>query len=372
VSAPEVRVEIWGKDFERLAFVTPVAVDATTRRYARSSATVSVDPTDTETAAAALEPGARAVVLYDTPGGATRQLVAGPILPNPKGPALSGVSFGVDGDWLDVLAWPTPAAAITAQGKYHRVSGAAETVIKTYVNAAVARLSLPLTVPATAALGSTLKWALRYANLGDQVATIAAAGGVDVDLTQIVGGLRLDVFEGVDRTQIALSESGGTITDWSMQVTPPSVTRAVAGGAGDGDERQMRAYANTAAEADWGVVREVFLDASDVEVDDFTELTARATRAVADGVATYSLTANLAEADFLRVGDTCWLGDLVLLRPIPGISQAQNISEIRVTGSAGQGWVAVPTAGDPDAEPSRLTVRAIHRLASAIRTLRAR
>lgn len=362
-----VRVEIWAKDFTRLAFATPLTVEAVARRYARSSATFTVDPAS-DAAVAALEPGARALVLYDTPGGNVRQVVAGPVRANPKGPAVAAGEVAVDGDWLDVLAWPKPASAITAQtDEFHRVTGAAETVLKTYVNAAVTRIGLPYTVPATGGLGSSVKWALRNAPLGDEVAKIATAGGIEVATTQIVGGLELDVYEGVDRTQIALSEVGGTITDWSMQINPPTVTRAVAGGFGEKATRQFRAYVGTAVEAAWGLVREVFVDAGDVEEDDFTELTARAQRAVAAGAATYSLTASIAEADFLRVGDTCWLGDLVLLEPIPGISQVQAVTEIKVTGTAEDGWRAVPTAGDPDSTPDRLTVAAVRALASAVR-----
>lgn len=366
-----VRVEIWRKDFTRAEFVTPITVDAVARRYARSSATFTVDPAG-DAAVAALEPGARAVVLYDTPGGNVRQVVAGPVRANPKGRATAAGEIAVDGDWLDVLAWPKPSAVLGAQtDEYHRLSGAAETVLKSYVNAAPDLLP-PVTVPTTAGLGASVKWALRWVSLGDEVAKIAAAGGIEVALTQIGGGLRLDVFQGVDRTQIALSEAGGTITDWSMQINPPTVTRAVAGGAGEGAARQLRAYVSTSVEAAWGVIREVFVDARDVESGDYTELTARAHRAVVEGAATYSLTASIAEADFLRVGDTCWLGDLMLLEPIPGVSQVQAVTEIKVTGSAQDGWRAVATAGDPDSAPDRLTVAAIRSLASALRNLRAR
>lgn len=391
--APRLRLELWTAGYQRAGWISEWDnLDVTVPRIGPAAGTWTV-PADTAPPAL-YAPGTRVVVSYQ-PGGAqadgTRwpwvQQCSGTMRVRASGPASrSRYEVSLVDDWaaLAVQAWPVPAAALTAQSsEYWRASGPAETVIRSLVVAAATRTGIPLTVPTSAGRGATVTAAARMRTVGDVVAELAAAGGIGVRVQQVSGGLSLVVSTGTDRSWLALSERSGNVGQWAWQITPPTVTRAVVGGPGEGTARQFVAVVDSVAEAAYGApgkpyVREVFVDARDVEAGAGAAaiLTARGQAAIAEGAAAVDgVDITIAESDSVRYGATLDVGDLVRVDLIPGLSRTTRVTEARITAATGSdgGISVVPAVGDPTVGlPERAQAQLIAALTRGLASLRAR
>ena len=373
-----LEVQLYDRAFTRLGWLNDfTSLSVTWRHNRRDMATITV-PADHLRAAQLVEPGRRVVIAY-TPDGGTTQTMSGRIgtvqAQGPRG--SSSLVVTILGDWVDgMLAWPVPAAALSAQSvAYWTATGPAETVIKGIITAnAVTRLGLPFTVAADAARGSTVNVSARMVPLSDAVEAAADLGGVGLRLAQTLGGstIGVDCYVGANRSARVLSEESGSVTSWSLTVNAPKATRAVVGLQGEGTDRAFLAVTDTTAEADWDLV-EMFVDADDLTALQTTEGTQRGMDKLAEQAATISVTATLAESDVWRFGRNLFLGDQVSVEPVPGLLRVERVREARLTFTPDAGLIVEPVLGNPEAtEPERAMASHVARLAAAIRLLRTR
>ena len=279
-----------------------------------------------------------------------------------------------------VLGWPNPAGDETEQGDEdatYTVTGPAETVLKTLVAANLGRYpALPLTVATDLARGDTITVAVRMQPLADVLFPALTQAGLGVSIVQPDDdpGLVLDVYEGTTHAT-TMTEASGVITGGAWVVTPPTVTRVVVGAAGAGTARVFRTFIDTALEAAWGpkYVREVFVDAADVAVDDpdrDDKLAERAAQALAEGAPTASVDCELAETDRFRYLGAVNLGDTVPVQLAGSPPLTATVTGAVLELTAGDGLVVAVQLGTPTDQLTRL-FRTVAAHAARIRTIEA-
>lgn len=385
-----ILLELWRPNWTRAGWLGEWD-DLDVTSPARGPAALTVKVAADQAPAELWEPGMRLVAQYRpqgrTPSGGLWplvQLCSGRISVEPSGPAgKSTVAVSLVDDWtqLDVLSWPVPAAALTAQTveQWH-ATGPAEDVICSLVQAAVTRLGLPITVPASAHRGATITVDTRMESIADVVQAAADAGGLSVRVRQGSSGLTLQVGVGTARPW-RLTESGGTVTTWRWRWTPPTVTRAVVGGRGEGAARTFVSVVDATAETTWKVVREKFIDARNVDetlagTALTAALTARGQAAIDAGMARIDgLSITVAESEAIRYGATLTEHDQLTVELVPGVARTARISEVRVTASTSSstGVTVTPVLGDPTVGlPEREQALIIASLSRGMARLRAR
>jgi hypothetical protein len=350
-------------------------------RYNRRGVMTFTVPGDHIRAEQLVAPGARVCLAYSPPEATSTYYMSGRVdTIQAQGPIFgSTLVVTVLADWIDtVLAWPVPGNVITNQNvEYYRATGPAETVIKNLITAnAVTRLGEPWTVATSLGRGNTVTIAARYSLLSDVLQELIDPGvGLSMVRYPNDSTVSVDVYEPVDRSNRVLSEASGAITSWSMTVGAPTVTRGIIGMDGEGTARAMTQTvvppAHTATEIAYGLVIESFVDARDVATT--AEGQARGADIVLEGSPTISISATLAETPFWRVGHSINLGDIVTVEPIPGLISVERVTEIELLYNAENGLTVTPKVGDPnESSPTRLIVDKMARIASAVRSLRAR
>jgi len=236
---------------------------------------------------------------YDEPlGELLRQPGYGLILTGPdsqvilSGPTLTArleqTPTNTDGDWLiegvtdsvllsERLAYPTPSTAdVTAQTTGFDIrTGAAETVIKEYVNvnlgpgAATGREVTGLTVETDEARGSTVFANARFDQIQELIYNLAQVGGIGYQLKQVNGNLVFSVFEPVDRSDtIRMDIQNRKLSSAIYSYGTAKVTRAIVAGRGEAENRIFTERSNTdslEAETAWNRRIERFIDARQSE-----------------------------------------------------------------------------------------------------------
>lgn len=339
---PLVTVSVFTKAYESRGSVVPLTFDLAYRWNAASSATITVK-SDDRRIADLRTPGARAIVRYyaDQDGPVTLSM-SGPIVEQsgkPRTGRTTPVTFTVEDDWVDImqrtLGWVAPGQPITNQGAesaYYRVKGPAETVAKTIIAANCSRAGKPLTVPASAGLGSTITVKIRMHPLVDRLYPAVDDAGIGLKVIQDGGTRELRVAEQTVHDQV-LSDAGGEVVDGSYRLTAPTVTRLVCGASGKKEARIFRLKVKTALETEWGFKREEFLDCRDIDYpsDDFEDdVTARAEERFAEGNAKSGCDAQLQESARMAVGREIQLGTQVQIQLGDGPVVTDVVREIQV------------------------------------------
>lgn len=348
-----------------------------------STATLTLDADD-DVVPILRAAGTRCAVEY-RPGTEWVRLWTGPVGDRTgEGPDVTAAaSFEVRDDiellW-GILGWPNPAGDETEQGDEdatYTVTGPAETVLKTLVTANLTRYpDLPLTVATDLARGATITVAVRMQPLADVLLPALTQAGLGVRIVQPDDdpGLVLDVYEGATYPA-TLTEASGVITGGKWSVTPPTATRVVVGAAGGGTARVFRTFVDTALEAAWGptYVREVFVDAADVKVDDpdrDAKLAARAAQALAEGASAASVDCALAETDRFRYLGAVNLGDTVPVQVAGSPPLTAPVTGAVLETTPSDGLTVTVQLGVPTDHGARL-IRAVAVHAAQIRTLQA-
>lgn len=333
-------------------------LEATIRHNLVSTASFTIDD-DHVRAEALLAPGARVMIYRNDEfqiGGWVR-ITEGTF-------AVAGeLTFAVD-DYFKVLydwaAWPNPTASLTGQNvEYRTVTGPAETVVKTVVRETAIRLGFPLTYAADLGRGTVGTYTLRFHPIYDRLFPAVDQAGIGVTVRQNGAGLVLDCY--VPRTYgHKLSPEAGTIIGGTYSLTAPTVTRVVVGGSGEGTARILKGpFIDTAREAAWGRVIEVFRDARDSDSDDvYTE---RATETLAEGAPRSALSLVLSETEHFRYGGAgLRIGDRVTAE-VNGLTITDTLREVQLKFDK-DGDVATPIIGDRTDDPSVVLAKQIRAL----------
>jgi len=368
----DVEVTVWDKTFTRTGWVgDPVQVVATPRHNQQPTASITLrgdDPKVTLLAA----PGARAVIRYRG-----EHLVGGPVRSwRSEGNATSRVwTFEVEDDWrllTRVLLWPVPTAAITAQtSPVHKVTGPAETVVKTFLQAAVTRLALPVTIATDQGRGDTITAQARFDTPADLLGALVDQAGIGVSVQQGDGGLVVDCYE-TSAWPITLSEDGGTLTDVTYTASGSTVTRVVGGFDGEDEARTFRTRVDGDRETTSGDLIEQFVDARDLKHDDTTfttDSTARMAAAITAGAPTTGLHVSLNEnGTFTYGGRGVHVGDTVTIALTTGVTVTDVLRSATLTWSA-SGVRVTPQVGDRTDDPTLTLARAVAAVARQQRRL---
>lgn len=373
VSPFEVRV--YERDLTPVGWANaPVWLAATPRHNLQPTGAIAFSAAD-EKIAALNVPGRRVVVRYRG-----EHAVGGPV--RLRTAAGSGrdrlVTFQITDDWwllTRLLAWQVPGSAITAQSsaEYHVVTGPAETVVKTLIGAAVARvgsaLGAPITIATDEGRGDTITVKARMDRPADVLFPLVDQAGIGVTVRQGSASLVVDCYE-PSTWPLDLSEAGGTLAEGTWSLQPPEVTRVVLGAGGDGTARAFRRLVNTAAEAIWDVVED-FIDARDLDPTDpgfEAAATARMQAALAAGALKAGLSATLSETEVFRYGGAgVHVGDRLTVNLGLGASVTDVLRETTLTASTDDGYDATPVIGERRDDPDVLLGRAV---SAALRTQR--
>lgn len=246
----------------------------------------------------------------------------------------------------DTLAWGDPTNVLTAQATSNDVrTGPAETVMKQYVDynlgpsALSARrgaLAQLLTIETNGATGPTVSKSPRFQNLGELLAEIALYADMGFRIVQVGNGLVFETYSISDRTGIVRFDiESGTLTEETLAISPPGVTRTIVAGQGEGIERTLIQRTTTdslSAEGDWGRSIEKWVDQRNT--DDTDELNQAGDEPlIASGFTGVAVKAVPADAHTMKFGPDWGLGDLVRV-VVEGAEEAALITEVAIVANS--------------------------------------
>lgn len=350
---------IYDRAFKFVGWVgRPTRVSATIRHNAISTATFTVD--DDHVRAGALKaPGARVMIYRNT------ELQVGGFVQVTDGTfAVAGeLTFAVDDYFrclFDILAWPVPTAALSAQSvEYRTITGPAETVVKAVALENAVRLGYPLTVATNQSRGTSGTYKFRFHPLFDRLFPAVDQAGLGVTVRQNGAGLVLDCY--VPRTYThKLSPGAGTVVGGTYSLTAPTATRVVVGGQGEGVLRTIKGpFIDAAREAAWGNIVEVFRDARDSDSESVYQ--ERATESLLEGAPMSALSLVLSETKHFKYGgDGLRIGDRVTAE-VNGLTITDTLREVQLKFDA-DGDTATPIIGERTDDPTVALAKQIRAL----------
>lgn len=220
------------------------------------------------------------------------------------------------------LAYPTPTTAdVTAQTSGYDIrTGAAETVIKAYVNAnmgsaaPVERLIPYLEIETDQARGATVYASARFDNIQEFIYDLAQVGGIGYQLRQTNGTLEFSVFVPQDRSDlIRMDIQNRKLSSSTYSYGTAKVTRAIVAGRGEAENRIFVERSNSDslnAEVQWNRRIEVFKDARQSE--DTNELNTAGDELLADlGKTIVEMSVTPSDDQTMVYGTDWFLGDRV-------------------------------------------------------------
>lgn len=229
------------------------------------------------------------------------------------------------------LALPVPAGPPYTAAAYDRRSGAAETVIRAYVDAnagptaTVARRVPGLTLPASLGRGAAVIGNARYDDLIVLCQELALLGGVGFRVVQVGLGLEVQFYVPADRTRTAVFSFGlGNLAGYEYEQTDPTATYAYVAGQGEGTARTI--VEGGAAGAPYRA--EVFKDQRDT--NEQAALEQSRTETLAEGAGTTALAISPIDTQSVRFGRDYGLGDRVSVVLDTGTVQ-DVVREVKVT-----------------------------------------
>ena len=368
---------IYDKEFTRVGFVNDAELVEVTPTHNDVGMAKLTLPLDHPKAALLMEPGTRAV--FEDDGEHRLSGTVGFI--EAQGPSSEGtITFTFDDDYQelrDILGWPVPDAALTAQAvEYYTLTGPAETVVKTLVQAnGVDRLGKPITVAPDLGRGEVITVSIRFHPLYDKLVEVLDAAGIGVSIRQVDGGLLLDCYEPVTYA-LDLTEAAGIVTDFKWTYRPPAATDVVVGGKGEGVEREFRSYTEAPRIAELGRRIEVFRDARDSNSEVLSEREAvyaeRAGETLAETRALPGVSLALSETSNFRYGgDRFNVGDRVRVRLGAGLIVEDILRSVHIKRSVDEGLVTTPQVGQSKSV-EQIIAGGLKGLARGLRDLRSR
>lgn len=370
------RCEVYNKSFQRVGLVgNPISVTIIPKRMMPGITTIAM-PADHRMVGPLLDPGARMWFKdFDTRDHLMSGWVANFRINGPERRSI--IEFDVIDDFVilqRILGWVVPTAAITGQGTAGTnwtLNDDAETVLKTALQVnGVDRLGLPIDIPTSLGRGATVKGKLRFQSLFDRLIPVEDGAGI-IDAGIEIGvqqnpdapGLRLNVWEPRTITKV-LNERSGIVQSWAVNGRNATITRAVAGGQGEGTLRLYREQADTALEAAFGWKFEAFRDARDSNDPDV--MYERIAETLKEGAATSGLSVTLSETDnFIARPGKIWIGDTVSMK-LAGRTITERLEEVTLSSTASGGKETRPRVGgwndDPDVKLAKIVRNMARRL----------
>lgn len=364
-------IMVYDKSFAFKGYIgNPISLTCTPRFNNVGTATLEVE-LDNRLAPALLADGARLVIYKDN-----LFVMSGKITQeSAEGPAVRGVlRVYLKSDWRllnNVLGWPVPGAALTAQtSEYYLAQGNAETIVKTVVTAnMITRLGMDVTCATNANRGEVVPdgVSFRFHTLAERLFPAIETAGVGITFEQSGAGIVCDVFV-PPVFETILTEESGVLQWWSWTSTDPSATRVVAGGNGDWINRAFLQVIDTALETDHNDVVEVFQDARDAE--NSTVLTSRANEALAEGAPKTGFAVRLSESETFRYGKNGLVVGAKVTISVGGITRTDILREVTMSYTRNDGVEVTPIIGEVHDNPDRSIANFLVRLKKSVSDLK--
>lgn len=317
-----------------------------------------------------LEPGSRMRILDDK----DQHVISGRCKNfRGSGPMNAFVEIDVVDDKVllqHVLGWVNPTGTIDQQGLAGTdwtMTGPAESVLKEAVLLnAVNRLGLPLTIAPDLGRGTSVTAKLRFQSLWERLMPVTDGAGIGellgVTVKHVGNGLVLDVFE--PRTyNKPIDVTSGIVKDWSWTRTAPQVTRAVAGGQGDGTLRVFRTKALNELETLLNWKMESFRDARDTA--DPTLMYQRIDETLAEGAEKVGLSLTLSETANFQYGKNFSIGDRVTVS-VGTALLVERLEEATLSWTRDGGFISRPRFGEKNDDPNAQTLGLIRKIARSL------
>lgn len=357
-----LRFVIEDKDGEYLRDVSGLDAEAVLLPNVIPTAEFTV-PSDHPVVADITTSGARARVFFRG-----EERFRGPVQETPGEGPDGTITARVEGDLRNLWAWhgrQVPSVPIGNQFQdYRTYTGPAETVFKTALAENFTRLGVPWTVAPDLGRGSTVRTQFRMHPLADKLIPLLDMNNLTVTLTYTSTRVVVDVRE-PDTVPGVLTLDTGIPDSYTYTREAPTMTRVVVGGRGEGVEREFIEVIYPDREAEWGVIREGFVDGRNTE--EGADLTIDAHQALAEGAARVGVNTVLVETDRFMYGTTFQVGDLVSVDVAP-VKTLQRIG-VGISETTDNGVIVTPRIGDLEAtedNDARLW-RQVARLARGIR-----
>lgn len=351
-------------------------LDATLRDGAISNLVLTVAPKHIRAGLLA-EPGARLRVEYKG-----EFFTSGPIRQR-KGGMTADLVFDLQSDFRvlhNFLGYVNPAervsnGSLVRQGEdtaYYTIGRKpAETVLKDAVlRNIVERRAYGLTVAPDKGRGAVMEASFRMHPLHDRLFPAVSDAGLSVTVEQTFAGeLVLDCHIPKAYPN-ELTSASRVIQNWEFDGVAPEATSGALGAQGEGEEREFLAFRDSAREALWGDVIEVFKDARDTS--DGETHAQRIASALLETSATTSLTVELAESGNFTILGPKGLhpGQSATATVGAGITVTDIVSEVNVKFNASDGLKLSATIGRK-ADPDTVLMQAITALAKGYNDLKA-
>lgn len=380
-----LRFTVFNRNYDRLGWINaPRSANVTIRHNAISTCEFVLDD-DHPLAGDLATRGSRVIVEYMGLGEPIRLMSGIVSATGSRDGSVGTVTYSVKDDkslFWELLGWPAPTKPIDQQGDdeedgpYYVLNGqSAEYTLKRVVERNIPHVDLPVSIAPNQGRGDQLNFSIRFHPIADRILPMLDQAGIGMDCYQDGAGVLVDVYEPVDRTdRPPLTEASGVVVDGTWSQEPPTVTRVVVGGPGEGKARRfvrVPAAANLPSDREvmWGVSIEQWIDARDLEETSGTlvaDMQRRGQTALDDGAPQYRLSAVLSETPAFRFGVAYGLGDIlpVQLDGAPVITD--RVRSISFELSPSDGLVITPTIG-LEGDWEHVTFRHLVRIAQGLR-----
>jgi hypothetical protein len=165
-----------------------------------------------------------------------------------------------------MLAWPVPTASLTGQNvAYRTITGPLETVVKTVLSENATRLGEQIVVAPDQGRGPTVTVQWRFHSIFERLKVLLEMHNAMVDVLMNEDGVLQAEYRPGRTVAKPFDILSGTLSSWKWQDQPPTVTRVVVGGQGEGAARKFVSVVDTARETLWKKKIEHFVDARDIE-----------------------------------------------------------------------------------------------------------
>jgi hypothetical protein len=357
----DINVEVRDKSLKILGQIEPKYLDIqAVRRHLKVGSWKLKLPQEHELAGELWKPGSGIIIrLRDQPwmSGPTDRPKEEASKDDPTGTlTFSGVDDNILLD--DARAWPSPAqgniALQTASNDTR--SGLSETLMKQYVSANIgpaaptSRRGLfaqKLIIQADSHRGPTITKSPRFQKLIELLAEIGVYSSLGFRVIQVGELLEFQVYDVTDRRPfVRFDIENGSLESESIEVSPPSLTRALVAGQEKGVDRQLLQRTTTvslAAELAWGRQIEMFIDQR--QTADVPELEQAGDGKLAEGGFTATAVKAIPSDDESREYLLDWFeGDQVMV-VVNGQEAASTITEASFVASS-EGIAIAAALGD--------------------------
>lgn len=270
---------------------------------------------------------------------------------------ISGVDDTV---WLERrLALPVPSGPPYTAAAYDDKSGAAETVLRYFVDRNLGPSAIParrlpsLTLAADLGRGTSVRGRGRFHTLLELLQPLALAGGdLGFRIVQVDSALEFQVFQPADRTASAVfSEELGNLAGYNHQEQAPPADYVYVGGQGEGATREIAEGGDSADIDVYGRI-EQFRDRRDI--DTAATLEQALVEALAEVGPQTALSITPIDTDAVAFGREYGLGDRVTVM-LEGDPIQDVVREVVLNVTADRGEELIPVIGTPGASsPSSL------------------